>query len=535
MRFLFSERPLLAGSALIMALAQAPVSAQQATEKVDLDAVYKIKQEGFQNSKAMEIMSWLTDVYGPRLTNSPGFRQAGDWAVKEMTSWGLANVKLEPFGPFGRGWSNNKFYMMATTPGGSFPVTGYPQAWTAGTNGSVSGEATLAVVETPEDITKFKGQLKGKIVLTTAMRDVPALWESPARRYTDTELRDLERETDASGRGGRGGRGGGRGGAGQSFAQTRMKFFKDEGVLALVNAGRGDGGTVFVQGGQGVGSRQPNEDLGLPSVTIAVENYGRIVRTLEKKMLVRIELEIKNSFTDDIMSFNVVGEIPGTDKADELVMLGAHFDSWHGGTGATDNAAGSAVMMEAMRILKQSGLRLRRTVRIGLWGGEEQGLLGSRAYVTEHFANRADMVLKPAHAKFSSYYNVDNGTGAIRGVYLQGNEAGAPIFEAWMKPFHNLGMTTLTIRDTGGTDHQSYDAVGLPGFQFIQDPVEYNSRTHHSNMDVYERIQESDMKQNAVIVASFVYHAANREEKLPRKPLPRPQGGGRGTAPSGGQ
>jgi carboxypeptidase Q len=216
-------------------------------------------------------------------------------------------------------------------------------------------------------------------------------------------------------------------------------------------------------------------------------------------------------------------------------MLGAHFDSWHGGTGATDNAAGSAVMMEAMRILKQSGLRLRRTVRIGLWGGEEQGLLGSRAYVTEHFANRADMVLKPAHAKFSSYYNVDNGTGAIRGVYLQGNEAGAPIFEAWMKPFHNLGMTTLTIRDTGGTDHQSYDAVGLPGFQFIQDPVEYNSRTHHSNMDVYERIQESDMKQNAVIVASFVYHAANREEKLPRKPLPRPQGGGRGTAPSGGQ
>ena len=314
-----------------------------------------------------------------------------------------------------------------------------------------------------------------------------------------------------------------------------MTFFKDEGVLALVVAGRGDGGTVFVQSGQGVGSRQANEDLGLPSVTIAIENYGRILRTIEKKMPVRIEMEVKNSFTEDTMSFNVVGELPGTDKADEVVMLGAHFDSWHGGTGATDNAAGSAVMMEAMRILKQSGLRLRRTVRIGLWGGEEQGLLGSRAYVTEHFANRADMVLKPEHAKFSSYYNVDNGTGAIRGVYLQGNEAAAPIFEAWMKPFNNLGMTTLTIRDTGGTDHQSYDAVGLPGFQFIQDPVEYNSRTHHSNMDVYERIQESDMKQNAVIVASFVYHAANREEKLPRKPLPRPQGGGRGTAPSGGQ
>ena len=399
MRFLFTQRPVLAGSALMVALTLVPVSAQQAPEKVDLDAVYKIKQEGFQNSKVMEIMSWLTDVYGPRLTNSPGFRKSGDWAVKEMTSWGLTNVKLEPFGPFGRGWSNDKFYMMATTPGGSFPVTGYPQAWTAGTNGVISGEAAYAVIETPEDITKFKGQLKGKIVLTQAMREVPAVWESPARRYTDAELRDIERETDASGRGGRGGRGGGRGGAGQTFAQTRMKFFKDEGVLALVAAGRGDGGTVFVQSGQGVGSRQPNEDLGLPSITIAIENYGRILRTLEKKMPVTIEMEIKNSFTDDTMSFNVVGEIAGTDKADELVMLGAHFDSWHGGTGATDNAAGSAVMMEAMRILKQSGLRLRRTVRIGLWGGEEQGLLGSRAYVTEHFANRADMVLKPAHAQ----------------------------------------------------------------------------------------------------------------------------------------
>jgi carboxypeptidase Q len=533
MKSCFTQRPLLAGFALAMALTFVPVSAQQAPEKVDLDAIYKIKQEGFQNSKVMETLSWLTDVYGPRLTNSPGFRKAGDWAVKEMTSWGLTNVKLEPFGPFGRGWSNDKFYMMATTPGGSFPVIGYPQAWTAGTNGVLSGEATLAVIENADDIAKFTGTLKGKIVLTQAWREVPPLWEPPARRYTENELRDIERETDSSARG-RGGRGGGRGGA-QSFAQTRMKFFKDEGVLALVAAGRGDGGTVFVQGGQGVGSRQPNEDPGLPSVTIAIEHYGRILRTLEKKMPVTIEMEIKNSFTDDPSSFNVVGEIAGTDKADEVVMLGAHFDSWHGGTGATDNAAGSAVMLEAMRILKQSGVRLRRTVRIGLWGGEEQGLLGSRAYVTEHFADRADMVLKPAHAKFSSYYNVDNGTGAIRGVYLQGNEGVAPIFESWMKPFHNLGMTTLTIRDTGGTDHQSFDAVGLPGFQFIQDPVEYNSRTHHSNMDVYERIQDSDMKQNAVIVASFVYHAANRDEKLPRKPLPRPQGDGRGTTPSGGQ
>ena len=223
-------------------------------------------------------------------------------------------------------------------------------------------------------------------------------------------------------------------------------------------------------------------------------------------------------------------EIPGTDKADEVVMLGAHFDSWHGGTGATDNAAGSAVMMEAMRILKQSGLKLRRTVRIGLWGGEEQGLIGSRAYVSEHFADPTDMVLKPAHGKFSSYFNVDNGTGAIRGVYLQGNEAVAPIFEAWMKPFNNIGMSTLTIRDTGGTDHQSFDAVGLPGFQFIQDPVEYSTRTHHSNMDTYERIQEEDMRKNAVIVAAFVYHAANRDRDSCRASRCRVRGaGGRGT------
>jgi hypothetical protein len=529
------QRPLLVGVALATLLALAPISAQPGAEKVDLDAVYKIKQEGFQRSRVMEITSWLTDVYGPRVTNSPGFRKAGDWAVKEMTSWGLANVKLEPFGPFGRGWSNEKFYAMATTPGGSFPLIGMSQVWTPGTEGLVSGDAIVAVIETPEDIAKFKGQLKGKVVLTSAARDVLPLWSAPATRYTDEQLRELESETDSTPRGnffggratgpGRGGRGGGRGGA-ASFAAQRTQFFKDEGVLALLVAGRGDGGTVFVQGG---GPRDPKEPPALPTISIAVEHYGRIQRTLDKNMPVKIELDIKNAFHEDPMSFNVVGEIPGTDKAGEIVMLGAHFDSWQGGTGATDNAAGSAVMMEAMRILKQSGVRLRRTVRIGLWGGEEQGLIGSREYVKAHFADRADMVLKPEHGRFSGYFNVDNGTGAIRGVYLQGNEAVAPIFEAWMKPFANIGMSTLTIRDTGGTDHQAFDAVGLPGFQFIQDPVEYGSRTHHSNMDVYERIQEEDMRKNAVIVASFVYNAANRDERLPRKPLPTAGGGGRGT------
>ena len=539
MRFMRSHRPWLAGAALLVALA--PLSAQQApAERIDYDAIYKIKDEGFQRSKVMETVSWLTDVYGPRLTNSPGFRKAGEWAVKEMTSWGLVNVKLEPF-PFGRGWSNEKFSMTATTPGGSFPVIGMASAWTPGTSGSISADAVFASLASEEDLAQFKGKLQGKVVFTQALRDVPAGWTPPASRHTDKELEDLARETDATPRGRFGGRAGapgrqggpaaaGRGGA-LPFAQRLAQFLKDEGAVATVTTGtRGDGGTLFVQGGSAA-ARQPNADAGLPAVVIAVEHYGRIVRTLQKNVPVKIDLEIRNTFHEgDAASFNVVGEIPGTDKADEVVMLGAHFDSWHGSTGATDNAAGSAVMMEAMRILKQSGLKLRRTVRIALWGGEEQGLIGSREYVTAHFANAADMALKPAHGKFSGYFNVDNGTGAIRGVYLQGNEAVAPIFDAWMKPFHNLGMSTLTIRDTGGTDHQSFDRVGLPGFQFIQDDVEYDTRTHHSNMDSYERVQEEDMRKNAVIVAAFVYNTANREERLPRKPLPAPAAGrGRGT------
>ena len=516
------HRPLTAAAALCIALTLVPVTARQNAETVDYDALYRIKDEGFARSKVMEIASYLTDVYGPRLTNSPGFRKAAEWTVKQLTGWELANVKLEPWGPFGHGWSNDRFHATATTAGGSFPLIGYPAAWTPGTDGIVRGDAMFAPIETPDDIAKFKGQLKGKIVLIQPIREVSALWDPPARRFTEQQLRDMERETDHQPRGGRGGRAGGPGG--QSFAVARMKFLQDEGALAMVSAGRGDGGTVFVSGGSSA-NRQPNADLGLPSIVIAVEHYGRIVRNLQKTppMPVTIELDLKNTFYDDTMSFNVVAEIPGTDKASEVVMLGAHFDSWHTGTGATDNTAGSAVMIEAMRILKRSGVKPRRTVRLALWGGEEQGLIGSREYVKAHFADRADMVLKPEHARLSGYFNVDNGTGAIRGVYLQGNEAVAPIFEAWMKPFSNLGMSTLAIRDTGGTDHQSFDAVGLPGFQFIQDPVEYSSRTHHSNMDVYERLIEADMKQNAVIVAAFAYHAASREAKLPRKPLPKPQ------------
>jgi len=532
------HRPVLTAAALALACSLTPLAARQAADTIDYEAIYKIKDEGFTRSRVMELESWLTDVYGPRLTNSPNFRKAGDWAVKQLTEFGLANVKLEPWGPFGRGWSNDKFYAQALAPT-PFPIIGYPKAWTNGTNGLVSGEAVMVDIQTDADYAKYQGKLRGKFAFVTPMREVLPQFTPLGHRYTDEELAGLESETDARGRGGRGGaRAGGPGRAGGPAAPgapnpvtRRAQFFKDEGVLAVIDASpRGDGGTVFVQSAQGV-SRDAGTDAGVPQVTLAIEHYGRLVRAMEKNVPVRLELDIKNSFQDDNpQSFNVVAEIPGTDKAAEVVMLGAHFDSWHGATGATDNAAGSAIMMEAMRILKASGVRLRRTVRLGLWGGEEQGLLGSRAYVTEHFANRTDMLLKPEHARFDAYFNVDNGTGAIRGVYLQGNEAVAPIFETWMKPFHNLGMSTLTIRDTGGTDHQSFDAVGLPGFQFIQDPIEYDTRTHHSNMDTYERIQEADMRQNAVIVAAFVYQTANREAPLPRKPLPGAQpGGARGT------
>jgi hypothetical protein len=496
-----------------------PALEGQTQEPVDLQAIYRIKDEGLQRSKVMEIASYLTDVYGPRLTGSPNIRAAADWAVKEMQGWGLVNAKLEPWGPFGRGWTNERFIAHMLAPSAA-PLIGHPKAWTPGTNGAVKADAVLAVLNSDRDLDAFRGKLRGKFVLTSAVRPLGAHFDPEARRYTDGELAERARQTIAP-PGGRGGRGGGPG-PDQAFAQRRMQFLVSEGAAATLEPGRGDGGTVFVQSG---GSRNASDPPTVPQIVLAAEHYNRLVRILDKKIPVTLELDVRNTFHDaDLNAFNVVAEIPGTDRSEELVMLGAHFDSWHGGTGATDNAAGCAVMMEALRILKATGLRMRRTVRIGLWTGEEHGLLGSRAYVEQQFATRATLETRPAHARFSGYFNLDNGTGAIRGVYLQGNEAVAPIFRAWLAPFENMRATTITIRNTGGTDHQSFDAVGLPGFQFIQDPVEYDSRTHHSSMDVYDRIQAADMMQNAVIVAAFVYHAANREQLLPRKPMPQPAG-----------
>src|SRR6185295_3329607 len=509
-------------SGVIALLVVLPLAAQwPGTEKVDLDAVHRIKDEGLQRSKVMEIESYLTDVYGPRLTGSLNIKEAADWAQKTMKEWGFVNVHLETW-PFGRGWQNQRFVANALTPR-AYPLIAYPKAWTPGTKGPASGEAVMAVIATEKDFDTFRGKLRGKFVLGTAMRDVPAHFDAPGHRYTDSELADLSMQPAGRGRG----RGNFQGD--QAFTRKKTQFWIDEGVAAVLDISRGDGGTLFVQGG---GSRDAKDPPSPAQIVLAVEHYGRIWRTLEKKVPVTLQIDADNKFFDaDLNSFNIVADLPGTDKADEVVMLGAHFDSWHTGTGATDNAAGSAVMMEAMRLLKTSGVKLRRTVRIGLWGGEEEGLLGSKEYIKAHYGDPATMALKPDHAKLAGYFNVDNGTGLIRGVYLQGNEAVAPIFQHWMEPFKNLGMTTLTIRNTGGTDHLSYDAVGLPGFQFIQDEVEYNSRTHHSNMDMYERVQANDMMRNAVIVASFAYNTANREEKLPRKPLPKATPpAGRGTS-----
>ncbi len=520
---------LLAGAPELGAQTTATVPRGQATratgDRVSPTLLARVRAEAMERSQVMELTSWLTDVHGPRLTGSPQARAAAEWATKTMQGWGLQNVKLEPWGPFGRGWSNERFALSVTAPR-RYPVIAYPSAWTPGTNGTIAAQAVLVQIDSEPDLARYAGQLRGKFVLLGRPRDVPARFEPQARRYADAQLDSMaalpisEPRTPTT--------------VAQmlaqlapavrqerEFAPRRSKFLIDEGAAAVLVQGRGDDGTVFVSATGG--AREANAGPLVATAVLAAEHYGRIARTLEKKVPVTLELTAQNTFYDaDLNSFNIVAELPGTDRRlkDEVVMLGAHFDSWHAATGATDNAAGAAVMMEAMRILKAAGVPLKRTVRIALWTGEEQGLLGSRAYVGEHFGDRETMRMKPAHAAFSSYFNLDNGTGKIRGVYAQGNAAVAPIFEAWMAPFNGEGMRTVTLANTTGTDHLAFDAVGLPGFQFIQDPVEYDTRTHHSNMDVYERVQPDDMKWNAMVVATFVMQAANREGKLPRKVLP---------------
>lgn len=508
-------------------LTLAPPLVAQSPEPVDLDAIYRLKEEGFERSKVMETISYLTDVHGPRLTNSPGMRAAADWTIKRLAEFGITTAKLEAWGPFGRGWANERTSVHVTSPG-RWPVVAFSKAWAPGTNGVVEGDAVYAPIATEADFARYKGRLQGRFVLLSPRRPVASLFTAPARRYTDEDLRSIGTEVLPQSPAGTPPAGGPGGTGTTAFREKRMAFLVAEGaagILEVSPATRGDNLTVLVSGPlAGEGTRDPKTPPPLPHLVVAAEHYHRIVRALDLSQPVRLEVDVRNRYYDDSLdTANIVAELPGTDKADELVLLGAHFDSWHAGSGATDNGASSAVVIEAMRILKASGVRLRRTVRMVLWTGEEQGLLGSRAYATAHFGDRETMTLKREHANVAAYFNQDNGAGGYRGIYLQGNEAVAPIFEAWMKPFNNLGMTTLSIRDTGGTDHLSFNAIGLPGFQFIQDPMDYGTWTHHTNQDLYERVNAQDCMKNAVILASFVYHAANRDQKLPRKPLPRPQ------------
>jgi hypothetical protein len=572
-------------------------------ENINYEDVNKIIVEGMQHSQVMDLNSWLDDVYSPRLTGSPMTEKGAQWVIGKLKEWGLENVKIEPWtnrNSFDRGWTNDKFYMACTSPE-NFPIPGTPTAWTPGTNGLVSGEVVLVTATTQEELDQYKGKLKGKWILTQAVPDVAAFWDPPSKRYKPEELAAMELLTPPSAEFGVTPPGGARQGAPAQaappaaaarqgapaapaaaqqtaqqaaragappagtpqqqappggrggFATIRNSFFKTEGALGTIST-LARGHSIYVIGGA---DRSADPATLLPAIVIAAEPYGRMGRALAKNIPVTIEADIKNTYYPNPAVFNIVGEIPGTDKADEIVMIGGHFDSWHAATGAADNGVGAIAMMEAMRILKTTGVKMRRTVRIGLWEGEEEGLIGSREYVSAHLATRqplpgaagagarggggggfggpqGPLEKKPEYDKFDVYFNIDNGTGALRGVYLQGNDAVASIFREWMEPFRSLGMTTLTIRNTGGTDHQSFDGVGLPGFQFIQDEIEYNTIIHHTNLDTYERLQPRDCMQMSTIAAGFAYLAANRDQMLPRKPATVP-GAGRGRGAGGGQ
>ncbi len=509
------------------------------------ETIDKIKDEGLKNSQVMQTLSYLTDVIGGRLTNSPNMKKANEWTRDTMAKWGMQNAKLEAWGPFGRGWSLKGFRAEVVSPQ-TIPVIAYPKAWSPSTKGAVTGEVVFFDAKSDADFEKYKGKLKGKIVLVSQQRPLKAIDKPLMSRYSDEDLlklanapaptKDSEEFTPEQIK---------------NFLNyfnseaRKMKFLMEEGAAVVIdNSGGGSGGTLFVQGASLAIELSPNiktiEDLFndagfqpqrkgadanmLPQVTMASEDYNRLVRMIQFGAKPTMTVDVQAQYHDeDLMGYNTVAEIPGTDPKlkDEIVMLGGHLDSWHSSTGATDNGAGCAVAMEAARIILASGLKPRRTIRVALWSGEEQGLYGSTYYAKQHLGEMKDgkLVKGADYDKISAYYNLDNGTGKIRGVYLQGNAAVKPIFETWLAPFNDLGAKTLTLSNTGGTDHLPFDAVGIPGFQFIQDAVEYGTRTHHSNQDNFDRIQADDMKQASTIMAAFVFQTAMMDEKLPRKAM----------------
>ncbi|MCW3088882.1 MAG: peptidase, partial [Sediminibacterium sp.] len=488
-------------------------------------------------SKVMDIAFNLTDKSGNRLTSSPGFMRAANYARETLAGWGLQNVAIDPWGEFGKGWELEKSYVAITAPYYK-SLSAYPKAWTGGTKGLKNAEVIVVSAKDTVALEAYRGQLRGKIIVLDQLLGYKPGFKADAHRYEDTELvrmanakpqlprqpvnpndtAAVRRQREAFA---------GRGGGNARVLTLLKEMAKSEGAIALLSSGgvRSHDGTIFAQGGGPYKGTDPENFL---DIALGIEDFNTILRLAKAGVPVKMDVDVKTKFqAKDLQGYNVIGEIAGTDPLlkDEVVMIGAHLDSWQTGTGATDNASGSSVMMEAMRILKTLGVQPKRTIRIGLWSGEEEGLLGSRGYVKKTFADPANMQLLPAHEKFSTYFNIDNGTGKIRGIYLQGNEAARDIFTQWLAPFNDLGASTVTISNTGGTDHLSFDAVGLPGFQFIQDPIEYDTRNHHSNMDVYDHLIEDDLKQIATIVAAFVYDAAQRDSKLPRKELPKPRTG----------
>ena len=542
-----------------------PVAARSGVYAAPKAVIDRIRDEGMNKSQVMQTLSYLTDVIGGRLTNSPNMKRANEWTRDTMAKWGMQNAKLEPWGPFGRGWSLKSFSAQVNEPT-AFPVIAYPKAWSPSTKGAVTGDVVYLDINADEDFAKYKGQIRGKIVLVSRPRELKADFNGMGERHSDESLSKLAAAPDPSIATAAPQAAPGQPAPGQPAAQSpgqqeRFRQFQviqkaasfvfDEGAAVIVdNSRNGSGGTLFVQSanvtplsvpatsseapapGQRRGGLAPYQKEAearmLPQMTMATEDYNRLVRMIQNGAKPRMTVDIQAQYHDeDLMGYNTVAEIPGTDPVlkDEIVMLGGHLDSWHAGTGATDNAAGCAVAMEAARILIASGLKPRRTIRVALWSGEEQGLIGSREYVKQHFGERkrgengqpGELVKTANYDKLSAYYNLDNGTGRIRGVYMQGNAAVRPYFEAWLSPFADMDAKTLTLATTGGTDHLSFDRIGLPGFQFIQDEIEYDTRTHHSNQDNYDRLQAEDMKQAATIMAAFVYQTAMMDEKLPRK------------------
>jgi hypothetical protein len=513
LRSLFANA--LAAFAGAFVLAAAPPPAAQSADQPDLAAIARL-QRAAERSELVATLAYLTDVYGARLTGSPHLKAAADYLMGRLTAWGLRGVKYERWGPFGPGWTNDRFTAMALAPQ-SYSLIAYPKAWTPGTDGDLVGEAVLAPIQDERGFERYRGRLAGKFVLTSAPADVPAL-SAPAPLSVD----DLGKLASAAApaaaeRSER-----------AQFARRRMEFFLEENAAVLLEPGGRAGGTVLVSDGRLRDDAEVNgpgfypwPDAVAAQVVLASEQYNRIARTLERGIPVTLEMNVTNSYHPaEPDSFNIIAEIPGAAASPEVVMLGAHFDSWHAGTGASDNAAGVAIASEAMRLLKASGLQLKRTVRLALWTGSEQGLSGSRAYVTDHFADPGTMLPKPEHARVAAYFNVDGGAGAIRGVYTDGNRAAADLFEKWISPFKERGMAVVSAQPGERSDHFSFNVVGIPGFAFIQDPVDRLVRG--TNMDVFDRLDTSHLVQNAVIVAAFVYQAANRDQMLARKPLPAP-------------